>query len=205
MRLFGKTVERGRIFVCLSDDDEVGQRVRQGQGGQGQLPVDRLGRRHPADDRQDRRLRLHRRPDERRAARRSAKEGGGEVVHIPLVMGAVVPAYNLDEVKEPLNFTGPVLADIFLGKIKKWNDPALKELNPGRRPARQGDRRRHRSDGSGTTYIWVDYLAKVSPEWKKKVGVGTSVNWPVRRRPEGQRRRGRHGHGAPPAASATSS
>ena len=103
-------------------------------------------------------------------------------------MGAVVPAYNLEEVKEPLKFTGPVLADIFLGKIKKWNDKALQGPQPGRRPARQGHRVVHRSDGSGTTYIWADYLAKVSPEWKKKVGVGTSVNWPAGVGQKGQRR-----------------
>ena len=107
-----------------------------------------------------------------------AKAVAGEVVHIPLVMGAVIPTYNLDEVNEPLRFTGRVLADIFLGKIKKWNDPALRDLN---RNAPLPDKEIvvvHRSDGSGTTYIWVDYLAKVSPEWKTKVGVGTSVNWP---------------------------
>jgi phosphate ABC transporter phosphate-binding protein len=103
---------------------------------------------------------------------------GGEVVHIPLVMGAVVPAYNLDEIKEQLKFTGPVLADIYLGKITKWNDKALKDLNPKAALPEKEISVVHRSDGSGTTYIWVDYLAKVSPEWKKSVGVATSVNWP---------------------------
>jgi phosphate transport system substrate-binding protein len=109
------------------------------------------------------------------------RENGGEPVHIPLVMGAVVPTYNLDEVKGQLRFSGPVLADIYLGKIKKWNDPALKALNPD--VAKDLPDKEivvvHRSDGSGTTYIWVDYLAKVSEEWRKKVGVSTSVEWPT--------------------------
>ena len=108
-----------------------------------------------------------------------ARETGGEVVHIPLAMGAVVPIYNLEDVSEPLTFTGPVLADIFLGKIKKWNDQAIQDLNPGVKLPNKDIGVVHRSDGSGTTYIWVDYLAKVSPEWKKKVGVATSVNWPT--------------------------
>jgi phosphate ABC transporter phosphate-binding protein len=111
---------------------------------------------------------------------KKARDTGGEVVHIPLVMGAVVPAYNLEEVKQPLKFTGPVLADIFLGKIKKWNDKALQQLNSDVKLPDMDIAVVHRSDGSGTTYIWVDYLSKVSPdEWKPKVGVGTSVNWPV--------------------------
>jgi phosphate ABC transporter phosphate-binding protein len=108
----------------------------------------------------------------------TAKKNGGEVLHIPLVMGAVVAAYNLDEVKEPLVFSGPVLADIYLGKIAKWNDEALKKLNPSAALPDKSISVVHRSEGSGTTYIWVDYLSKVSPEWKQKVGVGTSVNWP---------------------------
>ena len=108
-----------------------------------------------------------------------AKETNGEVVHIPLVMGAVVPAYNLPAIKEPLHFSGPVLADIFLGKITKWNDKALAALNPGVALPDEDIAVVHRSDGSGTTYTWVDYLAKVSADWKSKVGVGTSVNWPA--------------------------
>jgi phosphate ABC transporter phosphate-binding protein len=107
------------------------------------------------------------------------KDSGGEAVHIPLVMGADVPVYNLQEVNEPLKFTGPVLADIFLGKITKWNDKALKELNPDAPLPNLDIVVVHRSDGSGTTYIWTDYLSKVSPEWKKKVGFGTSVDWPA--------------------------
>lgn len=108
-----------------------------------------------------------------------AKEVGGEVVHIPLIMGAAVPVYNLPDVKGQLKFSGPVLADIFLGNIKKWNDKALKELNPDAGLPDKEIVVVHRSDGSGTTYIWADYLAKVSPAWKKKVGVATSLNWPV--------------------------
>jgi len=108
-----------------------------------------------------------------------AKEKGGDVFHIPLCMGAVVPAYNLDEVKEPLIFSGPVLADIYLAKIKKWNDKAIQDLNPGVKLPDKEIGVVYRSEGSGTTYVWVDYLAKVSPEWKEKVGVSTSVKWPI--------------------------
>jgi phosphate transport system substrate-binding protein len=78
-----------------------------------------------------------------------------------------------------LKVTGPLLADIFLGKITKWNDPAIAKVNPGVTLPATSIAVAHRSDGSGTTYIWVDYLSKVSPEWKQKVGVATSVNWPV--------------------------
>ena len=108
-----------------------------------------------------------------------ARDMGGEVLHIPLAMGAVVPAYNLEGTTEPLTFTGPLLADIFLGKIKKWNDNAIRDLNPNVILPDKDIGVVHRSDGSGTTYVWVDYLAKVSPEWKKRVGVATSVDWPV--------------------------
>jgi phosphate ABC transporter phosphate-binding protein len=105
---------------------------------------------------------------------------GGDVVHIPLVMGAVAMAYNLEEVKEPLIFSGEAIADIFLGKIKKWNDPILQKLNPKETLPDKEIMVIHRSDGSGTTYIFSDYLSKVSPgEWKKEVGVGTSLKWPV--------------------------
>ncbi len=109
-----------------------------------------------------------------------ARKAGGEPLHIPLVMGAVVPAYNLAEIKEPVQFTGPVLADIFLRKITKWSDERIKEINP--KIAAQlpdlGIVVIRRSDGSGTTYIFADYLAKVSPEWKKQIGVSTSLKWP---------------------------
>jgi phosphate transport system substrate-binding protein len=102
----------------------------------------------------------------------------GKILHFPTVLGAVVPVYNLANVKE-LKFTGPVLADIFLGKVTKWNDAAIAKLNPGVSLPATDITVAHRADGSGTTYIWVDYLSKVSPEWKSKVGVNTSVNWPT--------------------------
>lgn len=110
---------------------------------------------------------------------KKAKETSGDVIHIPLAMGAVVPAYNLEGINEPLVFTGPVLANIYLGKIKRWNDKALQDLNPGIPLPDKDIGVVHRSDGSGTTYVWVDYLSKVSDEWKKNVGVATSVNWPA--------------------------
>jgi phosphate transport system substrate-binding protein len=103
----------------------------------------------------------------------------GKIVHLPTVLGADVPVYNLPGVGGALKFTGPVLADIFLGKVTKWNDPALAKLNAGVKLPATDITVVHRSDGSGTTYIWVDFLAKVSPEWKKRVGVATSVNWPT--------------------------
>jgi phosphate ABC transporter phosphate-binding protein len=108
-----------------------------------------------------------------------AREVGGEIVHIPLVLGAVVPAYNLPEIKEPLRFTGPVLADIYLGKIKNWNDDALQKLNPGMQLPSQTIDVVRRADDSGTTYVWTDYFSKVSPEWQSKVGTGHEVKWPT--------------------------
>jgi phosphate transport system substrate-binding protein len=103
----------------------------------------------------------------------------GKILHFPTVLGADVPVYNLPEVTTPLKFTGPLLADIFLGKITKWNDPAIGKVNAGVNLPATDITVVHRSDGSGTTYIWVDYLSKVSPEWKQKVGVANSVNWPA--------------------------
>ena len=103
----------------------------------------------------------------------------GKILHFPTVLGAVVPVYNIPGVNAELKFTGPVLADIFLGKITKWNDPAIAKLNPGVKLPATDITVVHRSDGSGTTYIWVDYLSKVSREWKTKVGVATAVNWPT--------------------------
>ena len=102
----------------------------------------------------------------------------GKLVHLPMVLGAVVPVYNLPGVTD-VKFPGPVLADIFLGKITKWNDPALVKANPGAKLPGIDINVVRRSDGSGTSYIWVDYLAKVSPQWQKQVGVSTAVNWPV--------------------------
>ena len=103
----------------------------------------------------------------------------GKIWHLPTVLGADVPVYNLPGVSGEIKFTGAVLADIYLGKITKWNDPALAKDNPSVKLPATDITVVHRSDGSGTTYIFVDYLAKASPEWKKKVGVATSVNWPT--------------------------
>jgi phosphate transport system substrate-binding protein len=103
----------------------------------------------------------------------------GKILHFPTVLGAVVPVYNIPNVKAELKFSGQVLADIFLGKITKWNDPAIGKLNAGVTLPGSDITVVHRSDGSGTTYIWVDYLSKVSPGFKSKVGVNTSVNWPT--------------------------
>jgi phosphate transport system substrate-binding protein len=103
----------------------------------------------------------------------------GKILHFPTVLGSVVPVYKVAGVPDGLKFTGPVLANIFMGTITKWNDPQLTALNPGVSLPPTDITVVHRSDGSGTTYVWVDYLAKVSPEWKKSVGVATSVKWPV--------------------------
>jgi phosphate transport system substrate-binding protein len=103
----------------------------------------------------------------------------GKILHLPTVLGAVVPVYNVPGVTQELKFSGPVLANIFLGKISKWNDPALAALNQGVNLPDSDIVVAHRSDGSGTTYIWLDFLSKVSPEFKKTVGVGTSAKWPV--------------------------
>jgi phosphate transport system substrate-binding protein len=107
------------------------------------------------------------------------KAAPGPLMHFPTVLGGVVPVYNLPSVKNELKFSGPVLADIFLGKITKWNDPAIAKLNAGVTLPATDITVAHRADGSGTTYIWVDFLSKLSPEWKAKVGVATSVNWPT--------------------------
>jgi len=102
----------------------------------------------------------------------------GRLLHFPTVLGAVVPVYNVAGVNG-LKFTGPLLADIFLGKITRWNDPAIAKVNPGVNLPGADLTVVHRADGSGTSDIWADYLAKVSPEWKQKVGVNTAVNWPT--------------------------
>jgi phosphate transport system substrate-binding protein len=102
------------------------------------------------------------------------------LLQFPTVIGGDVPVVNLPGIKPgELKLTGPVLADVYLGKIKKWNDPVLASLNPGLKLPDQDITVVHRSDGSGTTFIWVNYLSKMSPEWKEKVGEGTSVNWPA--------------------------
>ncbi len=102
-----------------------------------------------------------------------------KVLHFPTVLGADVPTYNVPGVTAELKFTPEALAGIFLGKITKWNDPAIAGANPGVKLPADDIIVVHRSDGSGTTYIWTDYLSKVSDEWKTKVGKNTSVNWPV--------------------------
>src|SRR5260221_9138257 len=103
----------------------------------------------------------------------------GPILHTPTVLGAVVITYNLAGVSQPLRFTPEVIADVFLGKIKKGNDPRLKADNPGVTLPDSDITVVHRSDGSGTSAVFTDYLSKVSPEWKEKVGSGTSPNWPV--------------------------
>jgi phosphate transport system substrate-binding protein len=103
----------------------------------------------------------------------------GKLLHFPTVLGGVVPVYNVPGFSQELKFTGPVLANIFLGTITKWNDPQIAKLNPGVNLPGTDITVVHRSDGSGTTYIWVDYLSKVAPEFKKQVGVATSVKWPA--------------------------
>ncbi|MBI3568057.1 MAG: phosphate ABC transporter substrate-binding protein PstS [Gemmatimonadetes bacterium] len=108
-----------------------------------------------------------------------AKAKGGALLHIPTVMGGDVVVYNVPGVKGKLKFTGDVLADIFLGKITKWNDPRLVALNKGEALPAQDILVVHRSDGSGTTYIWTDYLSAVSPSWAAGPGKGTDVKWPV--------------------------
>ena len=107
------------------------------------------------------------------------KKRGTEVLHIPTVMGGIVLSYNLSSVSAKLKLDGPTVADIFLGKITKWNDSRIQAMNPGVKLPNKAILVAHRSDGSGTTFIFTNYLSKVSPEWKKKVGNNTSVNWPV--------------------------
>lgn len=103
----------------------------------------------------------------------------GNVLHIPTVLGAVVPAYNLPGFSQPVTFTPEVLAGIYLGEIRRWNDSRIASLHPGATLPNTDIVVVHRSDGSGTTYVWTDYLSKVSPRWRSSVGRGTAVNWPV--------------------------
>jgi phosphate transport system substrate-binding protein len=98
----------------------------------------------------------------------------------PLVIGGIVPVVNMDNIQPgQLHFTGTLLADIYLGKVKTWTDPAIAKLNPDVKFPNAAITVVHRSDGSGTTFNWVNYLSKVSPEWRDKVGEGTAVEWPV--------------------------
>jgi len=102
-----------------------------------------------------------------------------KIIHLPTVLGAVVPAYNIPGVKDELKFTPEVLAGIYLGRITSWNDPAIAKANSGVSLPNQPIIVVHRSDGSGTTYVWTDYLSKISSEWNNQAGKGTSVKWPV--------------------------
>ena len=104
---------------------------------------------------------------------------GSAILHFPTVMGADVPTYNIPGVTAQLNFTGEALAGIFLGKITKWNDPEITKANPGVNLPANNIVVVHRSDNSGTTYIWTDFLSKVSKDWETKVGRNTTVNWPL--------------------------
>ena len=103
----------------------------------------------------------------------------GKIMHVPVVMGADVPAYNIPGITTELKFTPEILAGIFLGDIQNWSDPKISKENPGVKFPSMQIIVAHRSDGSGTTYIWTDYLSKVSPEWNSKVGRGTAVKWPT--------------------------
>ncbi len=107
------------------------------------------------------------------------REAKFKVLNTPTVLGAVVPAYNIPGVTGEVKFTPEALAGIFLGKITKWNDKAIASANPGVNLPNQDILVVHRSDGSGTSFIWTDYLSKVSAEWKNQVGSGTSVKWPI--------------------------
>lgn len=107
------------------------------------------------------------------------KQASVKILHFPTVLGADVPSYNIPGVTAELKFTPEALAGIFLGKVTKWNDPAIAGANPGVKLPAEDIVVVHRSDGSGTTYIWTDYLSKVSDEWRSKIGKNTSVNWPV--------------------------
>jgi phosphate transport system substrate-binding protein len=106
------------------------------------------------------------------------KHGSG-ILHFPTVMGAVVPTYNIPGVETALNFTPDALAGIFLGKVTKWNDPVIASANKGVKLPADDIVVVHRAESSGTSYVWTDYLSKVSDEWKTKVGKGAAVNWPV--------------------------
>jgi phosphate transport system substrate-binding protein len=103
----------------------------------------------------------------------------GKILNLPTVLGAVVPAYNVPGVSGEVKFTPEALAGIFLGKISKWNDKAITSANPGVNFPDTNIILVHRSDGSGTSFIWTDYLSKISPEWKSTVGADTSVKWPI--------------------------
>lgn len=104
---------------------------------------------------------------------------GSNVIHMPTVLGAVVPIYNLPDLSGPIRFTPELLSDIFLGKLTTWSDPRIASANPGLTLPAGEIVVVHRSDGSGTSFVWTDYLSKVSADWAAQVGRGTSVNWPT--------------------------
>ena len=107
------------------------------------------------------------------------KAAPGPILHFPTVLGGVVPVYNLGNETPQLRFSGPLLASIYLGKVTKWNDPEIAKVNPGVKLPATDIAVVHRSDGSGTTFIFCDFLSKTSPEWKQKVGASTAVQWPA--------------------------
>ncbi|NDC38429.1 MAG: phosphate ABC transporter substrate-binding protein PstS [Proteobacteria bacterium] len=107
-----------------------------------------------------------------------ADSKNGEVLHVPLIMGAVVPVYTIAGLKQSLRFSGPVLAEIFLGRIRNWNDPALTALNPEAQLPDLPIAVVRRSDGSGSTYLFTEFLSKTSPDWQGAVGIGMTVDWP---------------------------
>lgn len=107
-----------------------------------------------------------------------SNQKSGEVIHIPLIMGAVVPVYKVDGVQGPLRFNGPLLADIFMGRVKNWNDPAIAAINPGVALPELPIAVVRRADGSGSTYVFTEFLSKASTDWRAAVGVGTIVSWP---------------------------
>lgn len=107
------------------------------------------------------------------------QKNGFGILHFPTVLGAAVPTYNVPGISQELNFTPEALAGIYLGEIKSWNDPKIAQANPGLKLPNKPIIVVHRSDGSGTTYVWTDYLSKISSQWNSKVGRNTSVSWPV--------------------------
>lgn len=107
-----------------------------------------------------------------------AKEKGGTIVHVPVALGGIVPVYNLEGLDKPLRLSGRVLADIFAGKVQKWNDDAIKELNAGVALPDKNIAVVRRADASGSTYIFTDYLSKVNGDFEKSIGHGTIVKWP---------------------------
>jgi len=109
----------------------------------------------------------------------NALQANHRIKQVPVVLGAVVPIYNLKSVRHPMNFTPEILAGIYLGKIKKWNDPEIRKVNSGSSLPDATIVVTHRSDGSGTTFVWSDFLSKVSPQWRAEVGTGVTVRWPL--------------------------